>query len=142
MILIFRSDHLNSGFYGTMGAYFASLEIAKELERQVYNKPDTDWFVSMDYVKHGHFEDYERVQGFASVHHERNGLFIDNLYVRPEYRHRGIATQIIRDIDLEYRGEELPRKCIAVNPYAMAIFKKFGFEEVGKVGKYTKLEKH
>lgn len=141
MIHIFRSDRLNDVFYSMMGAYFADLEIAKELERQVYNKPNTDWFMNVDYVS-GQLLRYERVKGFASVHHERNGLFIDNLYVRPEYRHSGAATEIIKNIVREYQDERLPLKCIAVNPYAMAIFKKFGFEEVGTIGKYTKLEKH
>ena len=133
MMHFFSSDNQGKEFYGIMGPYFASCEIAKELERQVYNKPNTDWFVctSLDIV-----------QGFASVHKERNYWYIDNLYVLPQYRNEGIATDIISNIVYEYGGTKLPLKCIAVNPYAMAIFKKFGFKEVGKVGKYTKLEKH
>ena len=132
-MLIFSSDRQGDTFYSMMGQYFASLQIAKELERQVYNKPNTDWFV---------YSDLGIVFGFASVHHERNNLFIDNLYVLPEHRHEGVATEIIRNIILEYSDGPLPLKCIAINPYAMAIFKKFGFEEVGKIGKYTRLEKH
>ena len=35
----------NRDFYALMGPHFASLDIAKELERQVYNKPNTGWVV-------------------------------------------------------------------------------------------------
>ena len=57
-------------FYALMGPHFASLDIAKELERQVYNKPNSGWVV--DCVG---FNAY----GFVSVHAENNRYFIDNL---------------------------------------------------------------
>ena len=118
-------------FYALMGPHFASLDIAKELESQVYNKPDTEWVV------YGvGFNAY----GFVSVHAENNRYFIDNLYVLPEFRNEGIAGKLIEKVCDKYSDKHL--YCIACNPYALKIFSRFGFVEVGKRGKYKKLEKH
>ena len=131
MIRLFRSDLQGRDFYALMGPHFASLDIAKELERQVYNKPNTDWVV--DGVG---FNAY----GFVSVHAENNRYFIDNLYVLPEFRNKGIARKLIERVCDVYNDKLL--HCIACNPYALKIFEKFGFVEVGERGKYKKLEKH
>ena len=118
-------------FYALMGPHFASLDIAKELERQVYNKPNTGWVV--DGVG---FNAY----GFVSVHAENNRYFIDNLYVLPEFRNKGIARKLIEKVCDVYSDK--PLRCIACNPYALKVFERFGFVEVGERGKYKKLEKH
>ena len=118
-------------FYALMGPHFASLDIAKELERQVYNKPNTGWVV--DGVG---FNTY----GFVSVHAENNRYFIDNLYVLPEFRNKGIAGKLISKVCDEYSDK--PLRCIACNAYALKVFERFGFVEVGERGKYKKLEKH
>lgn len=131
MIRLFESYMQGLDFYAIMGPHFASLDIAKELERQVYNKPNTGWIVDCE-----GFNAY----GFVSVHDESKHYFIDNLYVLPEFRNRGIAEELIEEVcELYY---DKPLHCIACNPYALKIFKKFGFVEVGERGKYKKLEKH
>lgn len=129
MIRRYRSDMQGREFYAIMGQHFASLDIAKELEKQVYNKPDTDWFL---YVNGG--------IGFVSVHDENKHYFIDNLYVFPKFRNRGIARKLINEVCKTYHDK--PLKCIACNPYALKIFDKLGFVEVGTRGKYKRLEKH
>lgn len=131
MIRIFASDEQGNEFYSLMGEFFASLDIAKELERQVYNKPDTHWHV---------IEDCWDVLGFVSVHDAGNHYFIDNLYVLPEYRSEGFGYDLIQSVCEEYVDK--PLRCIACNPHALRIFEKFGFVEVGTRGKYKRFEKH
>ena len=131
MIRLFRSYNNGHYFYSLMGKHFASLDIAKELERQVYNKPNTDWIVCVE---------RSEAIGFVSVHDESKHYFIDNLYVLPEFRKRGIAEELIEEV-CEFHCDK-PLHCIACNPYALKIFKKFGYVEVGERGKYKKLEKH
>ena len=128
MIRLFRTDEQDGSFYALMGPHFASLDIAKELERQVYNKPETDWFLYVGGI------------GFVSVHDEKKHYFIDNLYVLPKFRNRGIARKLIKEVCTTYYDK--PLKCIACNPHALRIFEKFGFVEVGTRGKYKRLEKH
>ena len=131
MTRLFISDNQGRDFYALMGKYFASLDIARELECQVYNKPNTDWIVCVE---------RSEAIGFVSVHDESKHYFIDNLYVLPEFRNRGIAEELIEEVCDLYCNK--PLRCIAFNPYALKIFEKFGFVEVGKSGKYKKLKKH
>ena len=131
MIRLFKSDMLTQDFYAIMGEHFASLDIAKELERQVYNKPNTHWFVDM---REG------RAIAFVSVRSTMTSYFIDNLYVKPAFRHKGIASGLIRNVCDKYNNK--PLRCIACNPYALKVFERFGFVEVGERGKYKRLEKH
>lgn len=131
MIRIFRADTQDDNFYALMGRYFASLDIAKELERQVYNKPNTTWYISIIRNK---------VIGFASVCDCGKHYFIDNLYVIPEHRHCGTAREIIEYIVDDHTDK--PVKCIAVHPAALKIFDSFGFIEDGNNGKYKKLIKY
>lgn len=132
MIQIFRTDEQDEEFYAIMGPCFASLEIAKELERQVYNKPETDWHVI--------FNRFDNVIGFVSVHDAGKYYYIDNLWIEPGFRGRGYGLALINDACRVHANK--PLKCIACNPYALRIFEKFGFVEVGTRGKYKRLEKH
>lgn len=131
MIWIYTSDCQNEDFYAKMGKHFASLDIAKELERQIYNKDNSVWYLST----------YRNtVQGFATVFQNSKYYFLDNLYVLPEYRNRGIAREIVSEIVSDRTDK--PIKCVANNPYALNIFYSLGFIEVGQNGKYKKLIKY
>lgn len=131
MIRVFKSDSQDEKFYAKMGKYFASLEVAKELERQVYNKENTTWYVSTI---------HEKVIGFASVYDSGKYYFLDNLYVTPLFRNRRNAREIISNIIDDFSDK--PIKCIVNNPYAIRIFEQFGFCEDGKIGKYKKYIKY
>ena len=131
MIKVFRSETQDNGFYALMGRYFASLDIAKELERQVYNKPNTTWYV-LTY--------YQEVISFVSVHDNGRYYYIDNLYTLPDFRQRGNASELIDNIVHDFKDK--PIRCIANNPYALKLFYSFGFVNEGKNGKWAKLVKH
>lgn len=131
MIEIYRNEQQNGGFYLEMGQYFASLDIAKELERQLYNKENSVWYLSYD---------IGTLAGFAALFDNGKYYFLDNLYVLPNFRNDGIAREIVAEIVSDHTDK--PIKCIANNPYALKIFYSLGFEEVGQNGKYKKLIKH
>lgn len=131
MIRVFKSDNQGDNFYVLMGRYFASLDIAKELERQIYNKDNSVWYIST----------YKNtVLGFASLFDNGKSYFLDNLYVLPEHRSEGIARELVTEIVSDHTDK--PIKCVANNPYALKIFHSLGFVEVGQNGKYKKLIKH
>ena len=132
MIEVFKSERQSDAFYALMGRYFASLDIAKELERQIYNKPKSVWYVSKTQGK--------TVFGFAALFDCGKHYFLDNLYVFPEFRNYGTAREIVAEIVSDHTDK--PIKCIANNPYALKIFRSLGFVEVGQNGKYKKLIKH
>lgn len=131
MIRIYTSDTQNADFYAVMGKHFASLDIAKELERQIYNKDNSVWYLST----------YRNtVIGFAAVFDNGKYYFLDNLYVLPEFRNDGTARELVTEIVSDFTDK--PIKCVANNPYALKIFRSLGFVEVGQNGKYKKLIKH
>lgn len=82
----------------------------------------------------------DAVQGFVSVHERPKCYFIDNFYVIPSKRGKGIGGAMIDEI--VYRFTDKPLKCVACNPVAIHIFKYQGFVEDGHNGKYTRLVKH
>lgn len=131
MIRIYRPDVQDEKFYSLMGKYFASLDVAKELERQVYNKPDTTWYLSI--IKN-------QVVGFVSVCDCGKHYFIDNFYVIPWWRSSGVGKEIIEYVVEDFTDK--PLKCIANNPAAIHIFAYHGFIEDGHNGKYKKFIKH
>lgn len=131
----FDSCQQNDEFYAIMGKHFASLDIAKELESQLYNKENSVWYLIVD-----ESETPLRVIGFAAIYVTSKHYFLDNLYVFPEFRGQGVAKQLVKSIVEGFT--DMPIKCIAVNPYALKVFNDFGFEEVGQNGKYKKLIKH
>ena len=131
MIRIYTNDSQNADFYAIMGKHFASLDIAKELERQIYNKDNSVWYLST----------YRNtVIGFAAVFDNGKYYFLDNLYVLPEFRNDGTARELVTEIVSDFTDK--PIKCVANNPYALKIFHSLGFVEVGQNGKYKKLIKH
>lgn len=131
MIRVFSSENQGDVFYSLMGRYFASLDIAKELERQLYNKDKSVWYLSMI---------HNRVVGFAAVFDNGKYYFLDNLYVMPHMRNKGVAKELIEYIVEDFTDK--PIRCIANNPYALEVFRYFDFCEVGQNGKYKKLIKH
>ena len=131
MIRVFKSNNQDERFYALMGKHFASLDIAKELERQIYNKPNSTWYLS---TVRG------MVMGFAAVFENNKHYFLDNLYVLPEFRGDRVASEIVQAIVEDFPDK--PIKCVANNPYALNIFYSLGFDEVGRNGKYKKLIKH
>jgi len=130
MIRVYRSEYQDNKFYAMMGRYFASLDIAKELERQLYNKDNSVWYVST-------YRD--KVLGFAAVFDSKNHYFLDNLYVLPDHRGASVASEIVAYIVGDFTDK--PIKCVANNPGALKIFERHNFVEVGMNGKYKKLIK-
>lgn len=133
MIRVFKSKEQDAHFYAAMGKYFANLDIAKELERQLYNKDKSIWYVDFD-------NETGEVRGFASLFDSGKYYFLDNLYVLAKFRGGGVAKNIVSQ--LVFDNQDTPIKCIANNPYALKIFKGLNFVEVGVNGKYKKLVKY
>lgn len=117
-----------SDFYSIMGRYFASLDIKKELESQLYNKVGSIWYLI--------YNDYELV-GFCALYPTKdNYMYLDNLYVFPQYRGNGYATELISNIIKCHNKIHL----IACNDYAIKIYKSLGFIEFGNNGKWKKFK--
>lgn len=85
-----------------------------------------------------------QVLGYAGVLVMADEGYITNVAVYPEYRHRGIAKQIIEVFMNFARGNHLAFLTLEVRPTntaAIALYKSFGFEEVGRRKNYYDLPK-
>lgn len=131
MIRVFKSDQQGDKFYSMMGRNFASLDIAKELERQVYNQRDTTWYI--------HTINNIAI-GFVSVCEYKEHYYVDNLFIHQGWRKQGLASELIDRVLEDFTDK--PIKLIATNPYSIRIFEKHGFQKVGNNGKWNKYIKH
>ncbi len=80
-----------------------------------------------------------RVLGYAGLLVMADEGYITNVAVYPEYRHRGIAKQIIEVFMNFARGNHLAFLTLEVRPTntaAIALYQSFGFEEVGRRKNY------
>lgn len=66
-----------------------------------------------------------------------------SFYVQKEYRNKGIGkflvTEIIAKLRLKRQFEKVKLNVVSDNEGAIALYKKFGFEIVGKLGKEVKV---
>ena len=64
-----------------------------------------------------------------------NLLHIDELYVKPRYRRRGVGTKFLHYVSQEFKGEivGLQLEVTPSNTHAMAYYRKLGFVETRNV---------
>ena len=86
----------------------------------------------------------KEVVGYAGLLVMADEGYITNVAVFPEYRRRGVAGQIIAVFDNFARGNRLAFLTLEVRPSnaaAIALYRSFGFEEVGRRKNYYDLPK-
>ena len=86
----------------------------------------------------------EKVVGYAGLLVMADEGYITNVAVFPEYRRRGVAEQLIAVFDKFARGNRLAFLTLEVRPSnaaALALYQRFGFEEVGRRRNYYDLPK-
>ncbi|WP_455372630.1 GNAT family N-acetyltransferase [Limibacillus halophilus] len=65
---------------------------------------------------------------------------LKRMYVPPEARGQGVAKALLLTIEQEAHRQGLPRLCLETGvdqPEALALYKRYGFEECGPFGGYT-----
>lgn len=118
-------------FYYLMGKYFADRKIIKEMDCQLYNEDGMKW--------HIYFDKEGNICGFCSIQsNNKKGSYLDNFYVIKEYRGKGIGEQILKSI-ISQENENI--SLITRNEIAYKLFKKYGFVEYGKNGRYIKMKR-
>lgn len=125
--MILKIDNTSVDFYVIMGKYFADRSFIKEMDCQLYDN-NCEWYL--------YYSD-NTLCGFASIEDKGKYHWLDNFYVFEAYRNKGIGTQIIEKVLMDYSNIRL----ITRNENAIRIFKKFGFREYGQNGRYRKMVK-
>lgn len=75
----------------------------------------------------------ETVLGFASVVDQEGVRELDDLFVDPSCRRRGIARRLVLDAVRTARDQGHAQLFVAANPHALAFYQAVGFAEIGRI---------
>jgi GNAT superfamily N-acetyltransferase len=73
------------------------------------------------------------VVAFATFLIADGGAELEDLFVDPEHRRRGIAELLVLDISQRVRGMGFETLEVTANPHAMAFYEYMGFVDCGRV---------
>lgn len=95
------------------------------------------------YIEGYVFEEDEKVLGYAmaaksySTEFGKHCIWIEDLYLKPEYRSKGIGSEFLKFIDKKYPGYLIRLEVETENEHAVHVYKKNGFD----VLPYTEMKK-
>ncbi len=75
-------------------------------------------------------EDDSRLVGVVLATHDSRRGWINRLAVHPDYRRRGIGTQLVREAERELKARDLPVLCAHIeswNTASQALFRRLGY---------------
>lgn len=121
-------------FYSLLGPFLAKREISKELGSFIYDDDNKIWFVYRNKI-------FRRVFGFASIFIYKNVAHLRHVYTLPEYRRLKVNTSIFDEIIRFCQHNRIEKIKSTVTPMGINLHKNFGFREISKLGKYTKMER-
>jgi len=140
MITVTRTNSEHPGFQSLvvlLDAHLALRDGAEHAFYAVYNKTASLAQVVVVY------EDENPVGCGAFKSHEGGGAEIKRMYVLPEYRGRGIAAQILKELE-SWAAELLHTRCILETgrrqPEAIALYRKNGYTQIPNYGQYAGVE--
>ena len=71
------------------------------------------------------------VVGFATWAETAGTIELEDLFVDPDYRRRGIASELVRRIAEVLRARGVQRLQVTANPHAMEFYRSAGFTDYG-----------
>jgi GNAT superfamily N-acetyltransferase len=74
-----------------------------------------------------------RVVGFVTVVPGADGPELDDLFVDPDWRRRGVARRLVRDVANTARQAGHRRLWVTGNPHALGFYLAVGFVETGRI---------
>jgi len=125
--MILKNNNQDEKFYAKMGKFFADRSIIKELDCQLYNDNNMIWYLSIN----------EEIEGFISVQDRGEYNYIDNFYIIPKYRNKGIGKILLNKVMLDNTKKI---RLITRNEIALKMYQNLGFKIYSQNGRYFKLE--
>lgn len=132
MIEIRIMTNKDEGFWPVLGPFLSSRAVAGDLGGPIYNDDGRVWFVaSLNGC----------LAGIAAVDVKRSAGVLKHAYVYPQYRKRGVYSQLLQT-RMEYiKDLGLAKIKTRAAPTTAHRFVAMGFVEVGRRGKYVDYEK-
>ena len=117
-----------------MRVFYTSPAVFSDGSEEIYNT-DIDYCVGESPYLEGYiFEENETVQGYAmvaksfSTEFGKPCMWVEDLYMKPEYRGLGIGSQFFRFLEEKYPEALFRLEVEAENDRAVKVYTKCGFE--------------
>lgn len=128
-----------------MLVFYASDALLVHPSEEVLRRTLSDALADTPYLTAYGFEEAGHLAGYGMVAHsystEAGGLcaWIEDIYIKPEYRGKGFGSSFLQFVEQRYRGRasRLRLEAEPENERAMAVYRKAGYEILG----YTQLVK-
>jgi putative acetyltransferase len=140
MIKVVRTVSSNIEFIGLVKILDADLKLRDGEEHSFYAQ-----FNKVDLIKHVVVLYFDEVAvGCGAIKkYDEDIVEIKRMFVNPEYRNKGIATEIL--LELEQWAKELAYKTLILEtgikqPEAIALYKKNGYSIIPNYGQYEGVE--
>lgn len=118
-------------FYSVMGPFLSRREIVKEIGGPIWDEPDKVWFVRTCPAG---------IAGFSALQVRGQTAYLLSSYTLPAYRRQGIYTELLQERLAFARKEGCSAACVTATAMSQPMLLAAGFREVGKRGRYTKME--
>ena len=137
MNLIIRTDSKNKDFQTLVKLLDAELAVRDGDDHAFYNQ-----FNGLDHIKHALllFENNKAIGCGALKKYSKEDVEVKRMYVHPDYRGRGLASQILKELE-NWASELGFKKCILETGYnqpeAIKSYKKNNYEIIENYGQYA-----
>lgn len=125
---VLRNMILN--FYKDSGEEISEENIQKTIKRAILHHEQLQIYI----FKHqANTVGYTIFSSFWSNEYGGLVLIIDELYIVPEYRNKGIATYFINEISQKEGYVQLNLEVLPKNTSAFNLYKRLGFEQIDRI---------
>lgn len=121
---------------GMMKVFYASPAVLHKASEEVLRRDIEDCLGDMPFIEGYVFEEEGNIAGYAMVAKgyttEYGGLciWVEDLYMKPEYRHHGLGSRFFAFLEKEYEGKAVRFKLEVEeeNSTAIEAYKKNGYQ--------------
>jgi GNAT superfamily N-acetyltransferase len=137
-IIVYEKGNRDARFYRYIGPLALDRKVTAEMHDKqygpIYDEPYAVWFMAID--------DHGALLGFCTLFDKEKEVFLDNCYVLPAHRGKGIGQRLFAERLNRAKAIQGRRKIrgITMNEAQAHIYSKFGFRLASKRGKYYWLE--
>ncbi len=119
-----------------MRVFYASDAVSTNGSDEIFTNDFENCINDSPYLEGYVFEDNGQILGYGmvaksfSTEFGKPCIWIEDIYLKPEFRHQGFGTKFLRFVEKSYPEALLRLEAEPENKKAVAAYKKFGFTEL------------
>lgn len=122
---------------GMMETFYASPAVMTNGSRQIFVNDAAECVGESPFLDGIIFEEDGEIAGYAMIAHSfstefgRRCVWVEDLYILPEYRRRGIGSEFFAWLEKSFPGQAVRLEAERENSAAIALYEKCGLRELG-----------